>query len=90
MDSPSSPRFLEITVETRQDLDTTLNAAVVQLLPAAMAEVAGIQVARSGVGTYTASVRHDISFGTTIESWELPKAAAGIGPEASEFSPSRP
>jgi hypothetical protein len=71
MDKPVSPRFLEITVETRQDLDTILDAAVEQLLPAAVAEVAGIQVARSGVGTYTASVRHDIPFGTTVESWEL-------------------
>lgn len=72
MDNPSSPRFLELTVETRQDLDTILDAAVEQLLPAAMAEVAGIQVARSGVGTYTASVSHDIPFGTTVETWDLP------------------
>lgn len=72
MDNPSFPRFLELTVETRQDLDTILNAAVEQLLPAAIAEVAGIQVARSGVGTYTASVRNDIPFGTTVETWDLP------------------
>jgi hypothetical protein len=68
-DSPL-PRFLELTVETRQDLDSILDAAVAQLLPAAMAESSGIQIARLGVGQYTASVRHDIPFGTTVESWE--------------------
>jgi hypothetical protein len=70
MENSSLPRSLELTVETRQDLDSLLDAAVAQLMPAAMAESSGIQIARSGVGQYTASVRHDIPFGTTIESWE--------------------
>lgn len=70
MDNSPLPPSLELTVETRQDLDSILDAAVAQLMPAATAESSGIQIARSGVGQYTASVKHDIPFGTTVESWE--------------------
>ncbi|BCW84087.1 hypothetical protein NicSoilE8_17600 [Arthrobacter sp. NicSoilE8] len=70
MDNSPLLRSLELSVETRRDLDSIIDAAVAQLMPAAMAESSGIQIARSGVGQYTASVRHDIPFGTTVESWE--------------------
>jgi hypothetical protein len=71
MDIPPLPHFLELTVETRQDLDAILDAAVAQLIPIVMAESAGIGIARSGVGQCTVSVRNDIQFGTTIEAWVL-------------------
>ncbi|MFF1831385.1 hypothetical protein [Paenarthrobacter sp. NPDC058040] len=70
-------RTLQLTVEPGQDLNGLLDGAVRQLMPAAIAERAGIQVVRSAVGTYTASVSAEVPFGTTMESWEPPQIAAG-------------
>jgi hypothetical protein len=70
MDNSPLLRSLELTVDTRHDLDSILDAAVAQLMPAAMAESSGIKIARSGGDQYTASVRHDIPFGAIVESWE--------------------
>ncbi|MFF2840661.1 hypothetical protein [Paenarthrobacter sp. NPDC057981] len=69
-------RTLDLTVEPGQDLNGLLDAAVQQLMTAAIAEKAGIQVVRSAVGTYTASVSAEVPFGTTMESWEPPQTAA--------------
>jgi hypothetical protein len=64
------PNFLVVAVETRNDLDAALENAVDRLLPAAMAEEAGILVTRMAPGLYEARVRSDIPWGTTMEKWE--------------------
>lgn len=69
-------RTLELSVESGQDLSALLDAAVQQLMPAAIAEGAGIQVVRSAAGTYMASVSAEVPFGTTMEFWEPPQIAA--------------
>ena len=61
------PTTLDILVESRQQLDGLLDAAVESLQPAAARAKAGIEVARTGIGTYSASVRDHIPFGTTVE-----------------------
>lgn len=81
-------RTLNLTVERGQDLDRLLDAAVEQLMPAAIAEIAGVQVVRSGVGTYTASVSAQVPFGTTIESWDPPENIGTGSDETPQYAAS--
>lgn len=64
------PNCLVVAVEARIDLDAALDNAVDRLLPAAMAEEAGISITRMGPGLYEARVNTDIPWGTTLEKWE--------------------
>lgn len=64
------PTTLNIIIESRESLERHLDAAVESLKPAALQSKRGIEVARTGMGTYTASVRDHIPFGTILELWE--------------------
>lgn len=63
------PKTLDMIVKSRAELEPALDATVERLLPAAMQAQSGIQVIRTGVGSYTAAVRKDIPSGTSVQIW---------------------
>ena len=66
------PKSVDVVVRTREELDRVLDEAVERLKPTALIERAGIEVARTGVGSYTASVKTHIPYGTSIQIWNVP------------------
>jgi hypothetical protein len=72
MTAQNHPTTLDVVVESQHQLDGLFDAAVERLRPAAVRAKAGIEVARTGIGTYRASVRDHITFGTTVELCNTP------------------
>ena len=66
------PQTVDVVVKTREELDRVLDEAVERLKPTALNERAGIEVARTGVGSYTASVKRHVPFGTSVQIWNVP------------------
>lgn len=60
---------LEISVQTRFELDELLDRAVGRLIPAAKAQQIGIAVTRRGAGRYAVALCEDVPCGITRQYW---------------------
>jgi hypothetical protein len=64
-----APDCLVVAVQTRRELDASLDEAMDLLKPAAMTEQVGISVTRLAPGRYEARLNRDVPPGVTIERW---------------------
>lgn len=63
------PESLEVTVRTRSELDSALNAAVRTLQPAARQKKVGVAVTRVAPGQYVVALSAQVPYGLTCERW---------------------